>query len=116
MSEPKKNAAWARHLDTIADELLRLTTICGVNMREPGVVERIVKNDATVCAKRNPVGFRKLRDLVMATLGSLNKAVDRIGPGETKAIVDAILERLDRQRELGGTSAKRPKSRASKPQ
>jgi hypothetical protein len=103
MSETK-NVAWSRHLDTIADELLRLTTVCGVNLKDAGVVERIIKNDETVCSKRNPIGFRKLRDLVMATVGSLNKAVDRIGQDETKAIVDAIIERLDRQRELGGTA------------
>lgn len=99
--------AWARHLDTIADELLRLTTVCGVNLRDPGVVERIVKNDATVCAKKNPIGFRKLRELVIATFDSLNKAVDRVGPEETKMMVDAIMERLERRRELGGSP--RPK-------
>ena len=103
MGEPI-DPAWARHFDTIGDELLRLTTVCGVNLREPGVVERIVKGDETVCSKKNSIGFRKLRDLVMATFSSLNKAADRIGPEETKAIVDALMERLDRQRELGGTS------------
>ena len=114
MSEPI-DPAWARHFDTIGDELLRLTTVCGVNLREPGVVERIVKNDETVCSKKNAIGFRKLRDLVMATFSSLNKAVDRIGPEETKMIVDALMERLERQRELGGTSNKRPTTPASKP-
>ena len=98
-----KNAAWLRHLDTIGDELLRLTTVCGVDLRQPGVVERIVKNDETVCTKRNSIGFRKLRELVMATFNSLNKAVDRIGPEETAAMVEAIMERLDRRREVGGT-------------
>ncbi len=83
MSKPI-DPAWARHFDTIGDELLRLTTVCGVNLREPGVVERIVKNDETVCTKKNAIGFRKLRDLVMATFSSLNKAADRIGPEETK--------------------------------
>ena len=115
MSEPT-HPAWARHLDTIADELLRLTTVCGVNLREPGVVERIVKNDATVCSKKNPIGFRKLRELVMASFNSLNKAADRIGPKETRAMVDAIMERLDRRRELAGSGGKPSKTPASKPQ
>jgi hypothetical protein len=105
-----KNAAWLRHLDTIGDELLRLTTVCGVDLREPGVVERIIKNDETVCTKRNAVGFRKLRELVMAAVGSLNKAVDRIGPDETAAMVNAIMDRLDRRREVGGTPRKGAKS------
>lgn len=99
-----KNTAWQRHLDAIGDELLRLTTVCGVNLRDPGVIERVIKNDETVCTKPNPIGFRKLRELVMATFNSLGKAMDRIGPKETQMIVDAIRERLDHQRELGGTS------------
>jgi len=101
-----KNRAWARHLDAIGDELLRLTTICGVDLREPGVIERILKNDETVCSKKNPIGFRKLRELLVATFSSVNKATDRIGADETKLIVDAIKERLDKRRELGGTAAK----------
>ena len=101
-----KNAAWARHLDTIGDELLRLTTICGVDLREPGVLDRVVKNDETVCTKKNPIGFRKLRELVIATFNSLNKAQDRIGPEDTRMLVDAIRERLDKRRELGGTAPK----------
>jgi hypothetical protein len=94
--------AWQRHLDSIADELLRLSIACDVRLRDPGVVERIIRDDDTVCGSRNPIGFRKLRALVMATFNSLDKAIDRIGPEETKAITDAIAERVDRQRELGG--------------
>jgi len=101
-----KHHAWVRHLDAIGDELLRLTTICGVQLREPGVIDRVLKNDATVCSKKNPIGFRKLRELLMATFSSVNKATDRIGADETKLIVDAIKERLDKRRELGGTAAK----------
>jgi len=97
-----KNPAWLRHLDAIGDELLRLTAICDVNLRETGVVERILKNDESVCGKRNPIGFRKLRDLVMATIDSLNKSADRIGADETAAMVKAIMDRLDRRRELAG--------------
>ena len=100
-----KHTAWKRHLDTIGDELLRLTTICGVDLREAGVLERIVKNDETVCTKKNPIGFRKLRELVIATFNSLNKAQDRIGPEDTRMLVEAIRERIEKRRELGGTAA-----------
>jgi hypothetical protein len=106
-AKSSKHAAWSRHLDAIGDELLRLTTVCGVDLRESGVIERIIKNDETVCTKPNPIGFRKLRELVMATFNSLGKAIDRIGPQETQMIVEAIRERLDHQRELGGTSRQR---------
>jgi hypothetical protein len=98
-----KNPTWSRHLDAIADELVRLTAICDVQLRDPGVVERIIKDDDTVCGKRNPNGFRKLRSLIVATYGSLNKAIDRLGPEEVKAMTDEIVARIDKHRTAGGS-------------
>jgi replicative DNA helicase len=116
LSDKKKTNPWARHLDAVGDELMRLGVACDVQLRDPGVVDRILQNDETVCGKRNPIGFRKLRDLVKATFDSISKASDRIGPKETKEIIDAITERLDRRRELGGTGgAKRPAAKNDKP-
>lgn len=94
---------WVRHLDAIGDELLHLSIACDVKLREPGVVERILKNDETVCGTRNPIGFRKLHNLLKATFDSINKATGRIGPDETAKIIDAIRERADQRRALGGS-------------
>jgi hypothetical protein len=93
-----KHPAWARHLDAIGDELSRLSAACGVKLRDPGVIERILKNDESVCSSKNSIGFRKLRSLLMATFSSLNKAIDRIGPDEVKMITDEIVKRLDARR------------------
>ena len=105
-----KNPVWSRHLDAIADELVRLTAVCDVQLRDPGVVDRILNNDESVCGKKNPVGFRKLRSLLVATYGSLNTAIDRLGPEEVKAMTEDIAARIDRHREAGGTrvSARKP--------
>lgn len=110
-----KHPAWSRHLDAIGDELLRLAVACDVKLREPGVVERVIRNDETVCGKKNAIGFRKLRDLVMATFNSTDKAIDRIGPAETKAIVDALFERIDQRMALGGVGGKRVAAPSDKP-
>lgn len=90
-----KNPQWSRHLDGIADELKRLAVTCDVRLRDEGVVERILKNDATVCKRRNEIAFDKLRKLLIATFDSLGKSIDRIGPAETKKIVDAIRSRAE---------------------
>ena len=97
-----KHAAWKRHLEGIANELLRLSIACDVQLREPGVVERILRDDATVCGRNNPEAFRKLRNLVMATYDSLGKSIDRIGPEDTKMIRDAITARIAELRDGGG--------------
>jgi hypothetical protein len=103
-----KHPAWARHLDAIAEELQRLTIACNVKLRDPGVIDRILKNDESVCGTANPIGFRKLRSLLMATYSSVNKAVDRIGPEELKTITDGIVERMDKLRAGGGSTPAQP--------
>jgi hypothetical protein len=89
-----RHAAWARHLDGIADELIRLAVACDLSLRDPGVIERVLRNDATVCGSANPVAFRKLHRLLIAAFDSLGKAVDRLGPEDTKQITEAIAERI----------------------
>ena len=37
-----KHTAWKRHLDTIADELVRLTAVCDVDLRVPGAIDRVL--------------------------------------------------------------------------
>ena len=86
---------------------------CNVRLRDPGVIDRILKNDESVCGTSNPIGFRKLRSLLMATYSSVNKAVDRIGPDEVKVITDGIIEHVDRLRAGGAAGpAEKPEGKA----
>ena len=111
-----RHTPWQRHLDGIGEELLRLSIACDVRLRDPGVIDRILKNDDTVCGRKNAIGFRKLHRLVLATFSSVNKAVDRIGPKEVKMITDAIGARADERLALGTGSTKgaAPNAAASK--
>ena len=97
------NPQWSRHLEAIGEELLHLSAACDLDLREPGVVDRIIKDDATVCGRKNEIGFHKLRALVMATYDSLGKSINRIGPAETKKITEAISAHMDQRRQPGGT-------------
>ena len=92
------NPQWTRHLEGIADELRRLSIACDVRLRDPGVVERIIRNDSSVCGRKNELAFDKLRKLLMATFDSLGKAIDRIGPAETKKITQAIADHAEQRR------------------
>ena len=42
-----RNPQWSRHLESIAEELLHLSIACDVRLRDPGVIERIIKDDDT---------------------------------------------------------------------
>ena len=96
------NPQWERHFEGIADELLHLAIACDVRLREPGVIERILRNDASVCRRKNEHSFHKMRNLLTAYYNSLGKAVDRIGPEETKKIIEVITERKKKLRDSGG--------------
>ena len=97
------NPQWKRHFEGIADELLHLAITCDVRLHEPGVIERILKHDASVCGRKNERSFRDLHNLLVAYYTSIGKAVDRIGSKETKKIIDAFSERNKKQRDSGGT-------------
>ena len=43
-----------------------LSVACDLKLREPGVVDRILNNDETVCGAKNPIGFKKLHNLLKA--------------------------------------------------
>ena len=96
------NPQWERHFEGIADELLHLAIACDVRLREPGVIERVLKNDASVCGRKSEHGFRKMRELLTSYYTSIGKAVDRIGPEETKKIIDALTERNKKLRDAAG--------------
>ena len=97
------NPQWERHFEGIADELLHLAVSCDVRLDEPGVVERILKNDASVCGRTNERSFCNMHNLLVAYYNSISKAVERIGPKETKKIIDAVSARMKEQRNSGGT-------------
>ncbi|MBL8225197.1 MAG: hypothetical protein JNM50_07705 [Chromatiales bacterium] len=107
MSE-SRHKVWERHFDGIGEELLRLAIACDLRLKEPGVIDRILANDETVCGIRNPVGFHKLHLLVKATYDSLEKALGRIGPEETREITDALTARIEHLRAIGEGRASGP--------
>jgi hypothetical protein len=89
--------------------MLRLTTICDVNLREPGVIERVLQNDDTVCRSKNAIAFKKLRELLMAMFASIDKAVERLGTAETQKIAEEVRQRLDERQAIArGGKAKKP--------
>jgi hypothetical protein len=97
------NPQWERHFEGIADELLHLAIACKVRLREPGVIERVLKNDITVCGSKNVEGFQKMRKVLVAFYNSIGKAAERIGPEDTKKIVEAITEKKKQLRDSEGS-------------
>lgn len=96
------NPQWERHFEGIADELLHLAIACDLRLRDPGVIERILRNDASVCGRKSERSFHDMRNLLVAYYDSIGKAVDRIGPEETKKIIDFMIERNKKRMDAAG--------------
>jgi len=94
MTDPVYRVLWTEDLEEVDREIAKLAMLCQVMILQPGVIGRVLKNDASVCGAANPVAFRKLHDLLMLHLAMREKAVDSFGPAQTAAMEDYVIERL----------------------
>jgi hypothetical protein len=93
-SQDTRTLWWTKQLDDIDREILRLATICDAHVLQPGVVDRIIKNDSSVCGSPNPRAFEKLRLAVMVHYAVFDKSAAMLGGSQTAAIVKTIVARL----------------------
>jgi hypothetical protein len=95
---------WAKNLDDVDREVARMATICNVKILDPGVIERVLQNDASVCGTQNPAAFAKLRNALMMHYHARDRAKGAIGETQTALLVNEIVERLRKQMgdRLGG--------------
>jgi len=87
-------AYWESNLEELDAEIARLSMLCNISILEPGVVQRVLQNDAAVCRTDNPVAFAKLRALLMMHLAIREKSVDVFGQAATVRVEDFVIERL----------------------
>ena len=107
MAQRKSNyggAFSARNLEEVDREVARLAVICKVRILDPGVIERVLKNDASVCGTKNQAGFDKLRGVLMMHYELREQAVDAMGEALTQRVVAELVERLRKRigPQLGG--------------
>lgn len=89
-----RTARWAKHFEEIDKEIAKYASLCKVRLLDPGVIERVLNDDATVCGSANPAMFRKLRSLLMMHYSVRERAVVALGQQETLRMVDEIVNRL----------------------
>ena len=90
--------AWLeRELGELDEEIARLAFVCDVRLLDTGVLERILRHDASVCGASNPIGFKKLHDLLVMHFAVHEKVLDALGPEQTSQIMAHIVEHLKRR-------------------
>jgi hypothetical protein len=104
-----KHSYWTRQIDGVARELSRLAIICDIELGRPGLAERILKNDETVCGRKSPKAFRQMRQHLMALFAIEERAIDRLGPEDTKQILDQVRSAIATIRKAGSATQSLPK-------
>jgi hypothetical protein len=89
-------------LGTVDAEIARQAFICDIRILDPGVIERVVAGDASVCGKPNEHAFRKLRGLVKMHYALTDDSLNALGPEASRKLLDEIRERLRKRYDLGG--------------
>jgi hypothetical protein len=104
-----KHTYWGRQLDNLAQELSKLAIACDIELGKPGLAERILNNDETVCGRKNPIAFKKMRQHLMALFNVEKGAVERLGPEDTKEILDQVRAAIVEIRQAGSPSHSLPR-------
>ena len=105
MSEEYRSKRWYGHFEEIDREIARAAVNCKVALLDPGVIERVIKNDSSVCGTQNERAFTKLRSLLMMHYSARDRAVVAIGEAQTLNIIGDIVARLRERHgdKLGGS-------------
>ena len=98
-----------RQLDAIAHELSRLAIACDIELGKEDLVERILRNDASVCRRRNPKAFREIRQHLMALFPLEEHAIENLGAEATKKMLNEIRDALVELRLAGSPTASLPR-------
>ena len=104
-----KHSYWGRQIDNVAHELSRLAIICDIELGKPGLAERILKNDESVCGRKSPKAFKQMRQHLMALFTLEKRAIDRVGPEDTKDILDQVRSAIVEIRQAGSATHSLPK-------
>jgi hypothetical protein len=91
---------YSHTLSEVDREVARLASICSVRLLDPGVVERVLGNDASVCGTDNAMAFEKLRNVLMMHYAVRARAAESIGQAGTDVLVKQIVEEL--KKKFGG--------------
>ena len=103
MTTPDFGTQWHQsQLGPVDAEIARLATIRDLRILDPGVIERVLAGDDSVCGRKSEKAFRSLTALVKMHYALTDDSLKALGPEESGRILDQIRERLRGRYDVGG--------------
>jgi hypothetical protein len=103
MSTEGEGKRWyGRALEQTDEEIARYSTILGIRLLDPGIVERVVRGDDSVCARKNADAFRKLRGLIGMHYNLVETNLGVAGADESAKMLAELRHRFRERHDLGG--------------
>lgn len=87
-------AWWIERLEELDREIARMAILCQVNILERGVIERVLRDDESVCGTTNSAAFRKLHDLLVMHFLVRKRSADELGQVQTAQIEHHVVEEM----------------------
>jgi hypothetical protein len=104
MTTPDYGKQWHQsQLSNVDAEIAKLATICDIRILEPGIIERVIKGDESVCGRKSEKAFRSLSGLVKMHYALTDDSLKALGPEESVRMLDEIRARLRTRYDLGGS-------------
>jgi len=85
---------WQRHLEELDREIGRQALLCRVRLLDPGVIDRVLQGDDSVCAADNRRAFDKLCHLLRMHFVVRQKTAGELGQARTFDIESYVIGRL----------------------
>ncbi|HET7204428.1 MAG TPA: hypothetical protein VFI92_13765 [Steroidobacteraceae bacterium] len=83
-----------KSLDEIDTQIARFALLCHVRILDPGVIERVLRKDASVCGTSNPIAFEKLHDMLAMHFGVRDSAGIAHGHASVSRVEQQVIDRL----------------------
>ena len=94
---------WQHQFSEVDREILKMASLCGVDLLDRAQIRRVLDKDASVCTRSNPLAFEKLNTLVKAHYLLRDRAAGVIGEqGAQRAIDQAVSELIQKFTKVGG--------------
>jgi len=85
-----------------------LTIACDIPLDQPHLWERVLKNDHSVCGRKNDDAFQQIRIHLMALFPLEAEAIDEIGAQATKEVLAEVRAAIIELRLAGSPTASLP--------